>query len=222
LPEPGGGLALVSVRADGVRLSEILALAQQRGARLAADLALCLTSQLASAVAVLHRNGRHIVHGAIDADRLVVGPAGGLLVTDYVLGSALRGLPLASDEFWRELGIALPADPAVPPFDQRTDVMQVGMVALSLAVSRRLTRSDGPTRIPELLEEAARKSVGAGWNDRWPAFENWLRKALQVVPGSYADGEKLQARSLRRCRGWRRPTRTAGSSSWRTAKHRSS
>jgi hypothetical protein len=193
LPEPGGGLALVSVRSDGIRLSDVLRLAEGRGARLAADLLLPLVADAADAVGALHAQGTHVVHGVLGTDRLVVAPGGRLLIAEYVLGSALRGLPYSRADFWRTLRVALPAEPAAPAFDQRTDVLQLGMIALSLALSRPLDADDDLQRLPALLDEAERRTPGAGWDGRWPAFRGWLGRALLLEPAAFPDAREAAA-----------------------------
>lgn len=180
LPEPGGGLALVSVRSDGVRLSDILRLAAERGARLSAGLLLPLVADAADALAVLQAQGAQVAHGAVGADRVVIAPGGRLLVTEYVLGSALRGLPHSRLDLWRHLRLAFPADPAVRPFTQAGDVFQLGLAALALAVSRPIDEDDDLDRLGDLVEEAARAAPGGGWDDRWPPFEAWLRRSLRL------------------------------------------
>ncbi|HSK07943.1 MAG TPA: PEGA domain-containing protein [Vicinamibacterales bacterium] len=212
LPEPGGGLALVSVRTDGVRLSEILRLAGQRGARLGADLLLPLIADATEAVAELHGQGPHLVHGAINPGRLVVAPGGYLVVTEHVLGSALRGLPYDRDAFWRQLDVPLPIEPSIPIFDQRTDVLQLALVALALVLSRPLGTRDYPAPLPDLLEEAGHRVAGAGWDGRWPAFRAWLGRALLMDPGGFADAQQA-SRALAALVARPRTPR-AGSAGW--------
>lgn len=180
LPEPGGGLALVSTRSDGVRLSDVLRLAAERGARMTAGLLLPLVADAVDALAVLHAHGPQVAHGALGPERLVIAPGGRLLVAEYVLGSALRGLSHSRFELWRQLRLAVPPDPGRPAFTQSTDVLQLGLVALALAISAPIDADDDLERLATRLEEAGRAVPGAGWDGRWPAFEGWLRRALRL------------------------------------------
>ena len=179
LPEPGGGLAVVSERTEGPRLSEMLRLAGHRGIRLPASLSLTQVANLVDAVGALHARGSSLAHGALGPERLVVGPDGRLLVTEYVLGSALGGLCLDRDRAWRQFGLAMPAD-APASFDQHTDVVQIGTVALALVLSRLLAGDDYPAGLAALLAEADRRASGAGWERAWPLFRPWLERALAL------------------------------------------
>ena len=193
LPEPGGGLAVVSERTEGARLSEMLRLAAERGVRVPASLALPLLAELVDAVAALHARGSHIAHGALGPERLVVTPGGRLRVTDYVLGSALCGLRLDRQRSWRELGLALPLDPAVTLFDQRTDVVQIGTIALALVLSRTLGAEDYPSRLDALLNEAEGRSRQGGWEPFWPRFRGWVERTLRLE-GAIGFSDALEAR----------------------------
>ncbi|HOC19024.1 MAG TPA: PEGA domain-containing protein [Vicinamibacterales bacterium] len=186
LPEPGGGLALVSARTDGLRLSDVLRLADQRAVRLSANLLLPLVADATDAVAALHARGPHVAHLALCADRLIVAPGGRLQVAEYVLGSALRGLRYSRAEMWRLLRVALPSG-AAPNLDQRVDVFQLGLVGLSLALARPLDDDEDLDRIRGLLGEADRRVPGAGWNGLWPAFREWLCRALQLDARTFTD-----------------------------------
>ncbi len=193
LPEPGGGLALVSVRSDGVRLSDILRLAAERGARLSAGLLLPLAADAADALAALQGRGPQVAHGALGADRLVIAPGGRLLVAEYVLGSALRGLPHSRARLWQHLRLALPADPAVRPFTPASDVFQLGLAALAMALSRPIDGDDDLERLENLVDEAARAVPGGGWDGRWSRFEAWLRRSLRLEGLPYPGAREAAA-----------------------------
>src|SRR5262249_38175463 len=66
----GATLALVSDRVPGVRLSELLEVAEQRHLTLDINTALSLIRQLVPAVALLHEHARDVAHGAIGPERL--------------------------------------------------------------------------------------------------------------------------------------------------------
>jgi hypothetical protein len=185
LPDPGGGLAIVSEHVEGRRLSEVLALVRQRRARLSADVALALIVDLVDALAAFHGRGPHLAHGAIGPDRLVLAPGGRILVTEYVLGLALRRVPLDRDTFWREMRIALPGGPGAAPFDQRTDVLQLALTALALLLGRALGPDDFPGGIAELVTETEERARLSGWDEfRWSRMRGWLDRALQRDPAA--------------------------------------
>lgn len=180
LPDPGGGLAVVSSGTQGQRLSDLLLLAEQRHLQPGGDIVRRLVSEIVAALAAFHAAGEAAVHGALGPQRLAVSPDGELLVTEYVLGSALALVPLDRPSFWRSLRLAVPADPALPAFSQRTDVLQVGTIALSLVLGRTLTDDDYPGRLMELVSEADDRLLLGGWGRLAPPFRRWLLRMLQI------------------------------------------
>src|ERR1700733_7987920 len=132
LKDSASTLALVSDITAGVRLSTILAFAEREEVTLDIDAALCLLRQLVPAIAMLHENEPDIAHGAIAAERLIVTPGARLIVVEHVLASALEQLRFSHERYWKELRIALPRGTGAALFTHRTDVAQLGVVALSL------------------------------------------------------------------------------------------
>src|SRR6476469_5238556 len=96
------GLAIVSDHVEGVRLSEILRVAQERGLQLDLNAALCLIRQLAPSVALLHENARDAAHGLIAPERLIVTPRARVVVVEHVLGSAVGQLQFNRERLWQE------------------------------------------------------------------------------------------------------------------------
>ncbi len=178
LPEPGGGIALVSTHPPGTRLSEVLASASRRRTVLDTAAALLVIKQLVTAMAMLQQRGRHVYHGAINLDRLVISPDGRVTVPEYVIGPALATLSWDAERFWKDLRLPLPGGRGAVRFDQRTDVVQTGVVALSLILNRPLKADEYPRALPELVDRA----VSATYGD--PALraglESWLSRALQL------------------------------------------
>ena len=125
--------------------SQVLAAAEQHTIDVDTNAALCIIRQLVPAVAVLHQHARDVAHGALAPERILVTPDTRIVVTDYVLGSAIDQLRLSRDRLWRDLRIAIPPGAGSPRLDQRGDVMQMGVVALALLVGRPLQRDElGP------------------------------------------------------------------------------
>ena len=146
LNDAGATLALVSERTPGVRLSEILAVAERERIPLDINAALGLIRQLVPALALLHEHAREIAHGAIGPERLVVTPQARLVIVEYVMGAALEQLRFSHARYWKELRIALPRSAGLPHFDHRADVTQLGVVALSLILGRQLHEDEYPGR----------------------------------------------------------------------------
>src|SRR3954464_473675 len=182
LKDPGSTLALVSDVAVGTRLSEILRFAEAADVTLDIDAALCLLRQLVPAVAMLHENMPDIAHGAIGAERLVVTPGARLIVVEHVMGSALEQLRFSQDRYWRELRVAVPRSAGLPHFDHRTDITQIGAVALSLILGRRLQDDETPAHVGDLVSSAWAVSARGGLEPLPAGLRGWLMCALQLDP----------------------------------------
>ena len=180
LKDPGSTLALVSDVTVGTRLSEMLRFAEAADVTLDIDAALCLLRQLVPAVAMLHENRPDISHGAIGAERLVITPNARLIVVEHVLGSALEQLRFSQERYWRELRIAVPRSAGLPRFDQRADVTQLGVVALSLILGRRLHDEEGPARLGDLVSSAWAVSARGGLEPLPAGLRAGMMCALQL------------------------------------------
>lgn len=147
-------LAVVSEQVNGVRLSDLLQCAEQRGLALHVGASLCLIKQLVHGLAVLHESAREVAHGAVSLERLVVTPDGRLMIVEYVFGSALERLRYSRERYWSELRVALPASAGLAPVNQRADATQIGVVALSLILGRPIRDDEYPARIADVLASA--------------------------------------------------------------------
>lgn len=187
LHDQGSTLALVSEYPAGVRLSEILATVGLRGLVLDLDAALCVIRQLLSAVAVLHQSPRHLANGALAPERIVITPDGRLIIVEFVLGSALEQLRFSHDRYWKELRIPVPPSAGLPRCDYRADVMQVGIVALSLMLGRPLAEDDYPSRLEDVVASAFTDSAFRGRAQLKSELRSWLTRTLQLeVRSSFA------------------------------------
>ena len=200
--EEGDGLALVTTQTAGKRVSDLLPTAAgwpprpvHSGPRAEAHPAFAtwLIRQITSAIADLQAQGHAIAHGALTADRVVLTPDRRVVIIEHVLGSAIESLQLSPASLWAEVGIvsAAPAE-TIAPLDAHADVVQIGLVSLSILLGRRITPTEYPARLPQLLDEfseiAARRSptlVGP--------LRLWLELALRT------DGRGF--RSAREARG---------------------
>src|SRR5581483_4411859 len=191
LSDPGATLAVVSEHTHGVRLSKIFAAGDQRVLDISASLH--LIRQLVSAVALLHEHARDAAHGAIGPERLLITPNARLVVVEYVLGSALEQLHYSHERYWSDLRIALPRSAGLPRFDQRADVMQIGVVALSLILGRTLRDDEYPARLADVLASAWAISPRGGFEPLPHGIRGWLGHALQLDPRT-AFSNALEAR----------------------------
>lgn len=180
LKDPASPLALVSDVTAGMRLADILRFAEAADVTLDIDAALCLLRQLVPAIAMLHENMPDMAHGAIAAERLVVTPGARLIVVEHVMGSALEQLRFSQERYWRELRVAVPRSAGLPRFDHRTDVTQLGVVALSLILGRRLHDEEAPSRLGDLVSSAWAVSTRGGLEPLPAGLRAWLLCALQL------------------------------------------
>lgn len=176
----GGDLALVSTITTGKRVTEILYTPHGRGGVHPA-FAAWLIRELIASVADLHRQGSGIAHGGLSPDRVILTPDGRVVIVEHVLGAALDRLRLPIGRLWQVLGIVAVGDSAGRALlDQRTDVVQVAWLSLSLLLGRRIAPPDYPHRVDTLLDE-----FEAASRDRAPtlvsALRVWLERALHTT-----------------------------------------
>ncbi len=173
-------LAVVSDMTPGVRLSDLLARTDERKLGLDINTALCLIRQLVPAVAILHETARDVAHGALGPERLVVTSNARLVVVEYALGAALEQLRFSQERYWHDLRIALPRTVGLPRFDQRADVTQIGIVALSLILGRPLKDDEYPARIGDVVASTWALSSRGGYEPLPAGLRAWLGRALQL------------------------------------------
>ena len=173
--ENGEGLTVVSAHVPGTHLSELFQSTRPHGGMHPASTRWAL-GELVSSLAELHRCGAEIAHGALAPERIVITSDRHLVVTDYVFGTALANLRLPTDRLWSEFGIVLsPREPAV--LDQRSDVVQLGLIVMSLVLGRRVSPSEYPRQLEQLLEEFTAASDRRA-ADVTLALRTWLEGAL--------------------------------------------
>jgi serine/threonine protein kinase len=173
-------LTVSSDATPGIRLSTLLARAEERSVPLDINAALCLIRQLVPAVAMLHENAKDVAHGALGPERLVITPNARLVIVEYVLGAALEQLRYSQERYWSELRIALPRSAGLPRFDHRADVAQIGVVALSLILGRALREDEYPARVADVVAATWAVSPRGGFEPLPPGLRGWLGRALQL------------------------------------------
>lgn len=171
----GLGLCLTTDHVPGRRLAELPA--TSLGSALAVDLIRTVTPVLE----VLNQTGVGVAHGALSPGRIVVRDDGALIVAEHVLGWALESLSYSRAQL-NALGLAAPAGAPVR-FDGRIDMIQLGFLALSVWLRRRLDPADFPDKVAELLNEAAAHEDSP---DLAVRLRVWLERALQIGPTPFA------------------------------------
>jgi hypothetical protein len=187
----GGGLSLVSNHAHGTRLSEWVE-ARRTPQGLHPALVSWLVQQITTLVAALQAHGYDIVHGALTIDRLVLTSDGHISIVEHVLGSALRGLERSPARLWRDFGIiARPTSRGEACLDAPGDILQVGVVALSLLLGRRITLVEVQHQLPTLLDEFSAMPMARASVFAWP-LRLWIERAMQQHPQAYRSAAEAQ------------------------------
>jgi len=177
--DDGSGLALVSTHVPGRRLSEMFQGPQPR-AGLHPAFVTWLIRQLTTSLAALQAQGEDVAHGAMSADRVIVSTDGRLLIAEHVLGSALRSLRLTPSLLLHEFGLlAPPTNLGIARLDARTDVIQLGLTALSVLLGRLITYDTYQQDLRPLIEEFS-SSAKQRSPFLAPPLRLWLERALQL------------------------------------------
>lgn len=179
LSKPPSRIVVATDHVSGVRLSDLLAIAERRLIPLEYDGAIGLVKQLLDGAASLHGAVPQACHGAFAPERLLLTSDARLIVVDYVFGSAIERLGYDQERCWKELRVAIPLADGTTAVDRRADVAQIGVVALSLLLGRLLNEDEYPDGIAEMIEGL--NAVSPNGLAMLPSETKlWLRRALQV------------------------------------------
>ena len=100
---------------------------------------------------------------------------------------------MAPDRLWRDLRLAV-ADGEAQPFGRLTDLRQIGVIALSLALGRQVRRDEYPARLASLLQDSTPARPGFGADGLGPAIRGWLSRVLSLTddltPWSVAEARR--------------------------------
>ena len=180
------GLAVVSTYSAGASLSEAL-----KKPRTVA-FALRLIRQLAPALAALQRHATGMAHGAVTADRIVLSAEGRLVIREHMVGSALESLELPSARLWSEFGVLAPPTATVAAtLDERCDVAQLALVAVSLMAGRRIAYEEYPDGLHALLDEIELRHQGQEL--RFQSLRYWLERALRLGNDPFDSAQDAEA-----------------------------
>ena len=180
-----GGLEVVTDHVRGWRLADLLDVAGSENLTFDLGVVMLLLRQLLPTAALLSTQSRDTASGALGPEHLLLTPQARLVLTDYAFGSAIDALGWTSERLWHTLRVATPAgaDRAV---SQRGDVVQVGLTVLSLIIGRRLRDDEFPERLEDLVTSARQKTPSVIHAPLSVPLRDWLLRALQLQPKSFA------------------------------------
>jgi hypothetical protein len=144
-------LTVVSEYLAGRRLSDIIECAAEHGIVAGLDASLGLLLELLPALARLHDAG--LAHGALAPGRLMITPAGQIVLLDAIYAEPLERLQLTRKRLWAEFRLAFPPTAGLARFDKAADLAHASMVAATLTVGRPLQDKDYPEGISVLRQE---------------------------------------------------------------------
>jgi hypothetical protein len=144
-------LTVVSEYIAGHRLSDVLDAAAEHGIVAGLDAGLGLLLELLPALARLHDAG--LAHGALAAGRVMISPAGQLVLLDSIYAEPLERLKLTRRRLWSEFRLVFPASAGSARFDKSADLGHAAMIAAALTLGRPLQDDDYPDGIPALRQE---------------------------------------------------------------------
>jgi hypothetical protein len=174
------GLAVVSTAVPGIRLSDVLRHASERGIVPSPGAVRSLMWQVLSTMADFHHHAPDLAHGALGPERIVVGPDGRATIVEHLLAPVLEQLRLGRTALWSAFQVPVPSGAGGARFDQMTDVLQLGMVALALVLGRPIGREEYPHQVDRLLADASSPALAGHQQLGSKAMRAWLLRAFQV------------------------------------------
>jgi hypothetical protein len=171
----GGELHVTSACVTGIRLSTLLDELEAGRLELPDRGILQLIARVFRTVAEFHHMGGQLAHGALSPAHVVLTEQGTIALTDFVYGSVLESLEWSRDQLWHTFGLALPSAASFVRFDQRSDVTQLGALALALLLRRPIRSTEYPREVAPLVCEA----VGR-FSDVGSPLRTWLQDLLQL------------------------------------------
>ena len=163
---------------DGHRLSTVLESLSTIALTVEVDVALQIVRDLLPAIGILH-DSRKVTHGAIAPERLVYTSQQRLVIVDHGLGVALMRLNLPRKKLWEQFRIASPSTNRAV-FDEKMDVVQIGLVALAMLLGRPLADEEYPAQVKRLIFSVKESSSKIGSRPIGPELRRWLERATGV------------------------------------------
>jgi PEGA domain-containing protein len=181
-----GAVVIVSEFVPGNRLLDVLEGISAQGSDEAAppgvDAALGFLLEVLPALATLHTS-TGFTHGAVGPGRIVVTPAGQVVLLDWIFAHTLERLQLDRRRLWRQFGIAMPSGVAVGRFDAAADVAQAALAAVMIVIGRPLRAGEFPDGLAAAAAEVVEIAQITGSARFATGLQRFLHRALPM-PGS--------------------------------------
>jgi hypothetical protein len=197
-----GGVVVVSEFVPGNRLSDVLEGLGGDGSEEitppGVDAALGFLLEILPALTTLHAS-TGFTHGALGPGRIVVTPAGQVVLLDWLFSHTLERLRLDRRRLWRQFGIAMPPAAGAGRFDAGADVAQAALAAVMIVIGRPLRAAEFPDGLAAAASEVVEIAQISGSARFATGLQRFLHRALPL-PGSRlfptAEGADAAVRQL--------------------------
>lgn len=169
-------IRIVSAAVTGTRLSAVLRRAHDRGVPPPPGVVRNLARQIVRAMAEFHLALPDLSHGTLAPERVILADDGRAVIVEPVLVPVLEWFRLGRTELWSRFGIPVPPTAGMARFDHVTDVMQLGLVVLAIAIGRPIAREEYPHEVERLVNTSGAPADGRPPLVS-PAMRSWLLRA---------------------------------------------
>jgi hypothetical protein len=134
-------------------------------------------------VAALQRRVRDLSIGTLAAERVLVTCESQFVITEHVFGPAVEALNLTREPLWRTYRVAVPQLAGRLRIDQRSDLVQIGMIVLALVAGRPIADDEFPAPVSRLVADLFGGLPPDGFDaTAFAELKSWLVRALQIDP----------------------------------------
>ena len=181
-------LILVSERAPGFRLSELLGRGAERGVIPDLGAALYIMRRLLTTAAGIH-SATGIVHLAIAPERIVITPRGGVVLVEAAIGGAMEALGDRMPAAVRRGFRLARADAEIS--GAQLDIARIALAGMAMIVGRPLDPSDDIDPLSPVVQEVVDVAAVRAGDEFAAALTPWLDHAISIDPllafGSFDD-----------------------------------
>ena len=181
-------LILVSERAPGFRLSELLERGAERGVIPDLGAALYIMRRLLATAAAIHR-ATDIAHLAIAPERIVITPRGGVVLVEAAIGGAIEALADRMPAAVRRGFRLARADAEIS--GAHVDIARIALAGMSMIVGRPLDPSEDIDPLSPVVQEVVDVAAVRAGDQFAAALTPWLDHAISIDPllafGNFSD-----------------------------------